>query len=275
MPLPRLVAFDLDGTLLDGDKRLTERTAQAVRALSAAGCHCLLASGRMYRDCMEPLVARLGLTTPVIGYNGALVVDPSDNTVLSENPIPADLVVELMRHADEHRRHLNLYHDDRLYCRARNHWSELYQSRTGAVTHYRDDLYTWFAGRPSTKCLLLDQPAAIARILPEFQERYSGRLHVTVSDPEYLELGNPGATKGWALRAVCERLGVPVSESVAFGDSLNDLPLLEAAGRAYAMANANPRVKAAADRIAPAHTEDGVARVLEAWLRGEPEPEAE
>lgn len=264
--LPRLVAFDLDGTLLDAAKRLTSRTVAAVHALADAGVLCVVASGRMYRHCMESIVAELGVTTPVIGYNGAMVIDPASGRPLSEKPIEPDLVVELMDLAGE--RHLNLYRDDQLYCRRPTEWSALYAQRTGAQAIFRDDLYTWYAGQPSTKALIIDQPDAATALLGPLHERFGARLTATISDPEYVEITAPGADKGWALTALCESLGVDLADTAAFGDSLNDLPMLEIAGLSYAMANAKPAVIAACDRLAPAHTEDGVAQVIEGWLAG-------
>lgn len=267
MPLPKLVALDLDGTLLNSAKQLTARSRAAVHALAEAGTVIVLASGRMFRHCMEPQVAMLGVSAPVICYNGGIVLEPSTGEILSELPVPAELVAPLLQFAAETDRTINLYADDQLYCRRPTQWTELYCGRTGAQPIFRDDLLDWFAGRSSTKVLLLDEPPVIEQLFTEWQARLGGQLYVTVTDPEYLEFMNPKANKGWALRALCERLGIDPAETAAFGDARNDLPLIEAAGVGVAMANGRPELHAVADLIAPANDDDGVAQVIEGWLR--------
>ncbi len=264
--LPRLVAFDLDGTLLDPGKLLTARTAAALQALAARGTICVLASGRMYRNCMEPYVADLALGTPVICYNGAVILDPATGRIVSEKPVPPEVGRQVIDFAAETGRTLNIYHEDVLYCREETEWTRLYCGRTTARPTFRDDLYEWFGQRISTKLLILDHPPIIEQLCAQWQQRLDGQLYVTISDPEYLEFMNPGASKGWALRTVCEQLGVDPADTAAFGDARNDMPLLQAAGYGVAMANARPELQAVADEIAPGNDVDGVAQVIERWL---------
>ncbi|NUQ01532.1 MAG: HAD family phosphatase, partial [Armatimonadetes bacterium] len=247
-------------------KQLTPRSRAAVADLAARGTVVALASGRMYRHCMAPQVEALGLATPCICYNGAVILDPTNGQILSERPIAPELVTPVIDFAAARGLTLNLYRDDVLYIQRPTRWSELYVARTGAQPVFREDLYDWFRGSASTKMLLLDEPAEIEVLLREWQARVDGQLYVTISDPEYLEFMDPSATKGWALRRLCEHLGIDPAESAAFGDARNDLPLLEAAGYAVAMANARPELQAVADEIAPSNDEDGVAQVLERWL---------
>jgi hydroxymethylpyrimidine pyrophosphatase-like HAD family hydrolase len=136
------------------------------------------------------------------------------------------------------------------------------------VYHFRDDVYEFFAGRPSTKLLLLEEPGRVQELQPIWHERLGDQLYVTISDPEYLEFMSREATKGWALLRLCEHFGIDPSETAAFGDAPNDLPLIQAAGLGVAMANAREAVREAADLIAPSNEEDGVAQVIEGWLDG-------
>lgn len=264
--LPRLVALDLDGTLLNAAKQLTPRTIAAVRALVDAGVIVVVASGRMYRASIKPQVLELGLTAPVIAYNGARIVDPRDDSVLFERPVDPAVAEPLLACAAERDLHLQLYFDDTLYCRRANRWSELYADRSQAEPVYREDLYDWARGRASTKLLLIDEPAAAEAFRDEWVARLGERLMISISEPEYVELTDPGATKGWALRTVCAWHGIDPAFSAAFGDSGNDLPLLEAAGYRVAPANARPAVLAVADEVCPHHDQDGVAQAIEGWL---------
>lgn len=264
--LPKLAAFDLDGTLLNAAKVITDRTLAAVRALADTGCVCVLASGRMYRDCMDRHVERLGLATPVIAYNGALVLDPVTGDIWDETGVSPDLAAPVLAHVQASGQHINLYYEDRMYCPRPSEWCDLYCRRTGAVPIYRDDLYQWFAGRMATKLLIVDDPAEIERCRAHFQAMYGERLYITITEHEYLEFMNPAVSKGKALLALCARLGIDPADTVAFGDAPNDIPLLQEAGTGYAMAGCRPEVQAAADATAPSHDDDGVAQVIEGWL---------
>ncbi len=263
--LPTLAAFDLDGTLLNSAKEITPRTLDAVRALAATGCVCCLASGRMYRDCMDGYAAQLGLPSPVIAYNGAMILGP-DGEIWDETSIPAELCQPVLDEVIAHDRHLNIYHRDTMYCRRPTAWGDLYIERTGARPVYRDDVYEWFAGKTSTKLLIVDAPETISRLREEFSERYGGALYITITEREYLEFIHPDSNKGRALLALCAHFGLDPADSVGFGDAPNDIPLLELAGRGYAMADARSSVKAVADALAPSNDEDGVAQVIEGWL---------
>lgn len=267
MDLPKLAAFDLDGTLLNAAKQLTPRTIAAVRALAAEGTLCVLASGRMYRDSMQPQVAALGLDAPVIAYNGAMVLGGAGE-IWYERPVGIADAQPVLDFARETGRHVNLYHGDVMYCRRPCAWSDLYTRRVGAQPVFREDLFDWFRARATTKIIVFDEPPVVEALFAQWRERVADRLYVTISDPEYLEFMDPQATKGNALRALCDRLGLAVADTVAFGDSTNDLPLLSAAGVAYAMANSRPTVLATCPRVAPHHDEDGVAQVIEDWLAG-------
>ncbi|MCC7494233.1 MAG: HAD family phosphatase [Fimbriimonadaceae bacterium] len=266
MSLPQLVALDLDGTLLNRAKQLTPRTTAAIRELEARGVICVLASGRMYHHCMEPYVTQLGLPHPVICYNGAVILDPSNGQILSEQAVPAALWAPVVEFAEATGRTYNLYLDDQLYCPRASRFTELYCGRTSARPVFREDLAGWAAGRDSTKLILLDDPAQVEELYRRWHAELGDQLYVTVSDPEYLEFMNRGANKGWALRELCRRLGVDPANTVAFGDARNDIPLLQAAGTSYAMADARPELQAVADHLAPSHDDDGVAQVMERWL---------
>ena len=99
-------------------------------------------------------------------------------------------------------------------------------------------------------------------MLVEARGRFAGRASVTCSKPYFLEFNPPRATKGIALGFAADYLGIGIEEIVAFGDSLNDLPMLQAAGRSVAVANGRPDVKPLCDEICLSNQEDGVARYL-------------
>ena len=130
-----------------------------------------------------------------------------------------------------------------------------------------------FDGEQPTKLLLIDTPENTDRLLTYFQAEFGDTLYVTKTEDEYLEFMDPRVNKGVALAETARRLGLTAQECAAFGDSYNDLPMLEWAGMAIAMENGRAELKAIADYIAPPADDDGVATILTQLLPVHPEHE--
>ena len=259
----RLCAIDLDDTLLDDDHQISERNSRAVRAVMERGVIVVVASGRMYAT-TRPAVSRLGLTTPVICYNGAMVRLANDGETWLDETVPADTAANIRSYARANSLQLNYYLDDRVYTAAVTPWMELYQKRTSAdFIVLGDDFEKKLAGTSPTKLVVVDAPEKIDVLLPVQRDHYAGQLYVTKSNAEYLEFLPLDANKGSALALVAERYGIPQAQTLAFGDSWNDVPMLQWAGMGIAVANAKPEVLAAANRVVGSNKEDGVGIALE------------
>lgn len=257
----RLVAVDLDETLLGVDHQISPRNALAVYKLVEKEILVVIASGRMYTATV-PFCIQLRLTGPVVTYNGALVKEIATGAVYHHQPLPAGAAQEIVEFAEERGYHLNYYLNDVLYVKEETQWSDLYRSRTGSPIHPVGSLRQ-FDGQQPTKIILLDTPEETDRLLPVMRGKYGSQLYITKTNPEYLEFMDAGVSKGEALRVIGERLGISREEMAAFGDSYNDLPMLEYAGLAIAMGNAKPELKVVADYIAPSYEEEGFATAVE------------
>jgi len=257
----KLAAIDLDETLLGPDHRISPRNARAVRALAEWGVVCVIASGRMHEATLR-FGQELGLDTPVISYNGAMVKRPSDGAVWHHVRVPADPAAEVIRYCAAHGHHLNYYLNDHLYVAERGPWAEFYVRQTGSPMEVAGDLRP-LCGTEPTKMILIDTPEATDRLLEQFRARFGEALYITKTNPEYLEFMNPAASKGRALALVAERLEIQQEETIAFGDGNNDLPMIQWAGLGVAMGTAKPHVRAAADYVAPPYDEDGLAVAIE------------
>jgi hypothetical protein len=260
----KLIALDLDGTLVPKSHDIPERNRQAVQRACAQGVTVVIATGRMHRSACQ-FVQRLGLEgTPIISYNGAMVRLPEGEKPLMHTPLAADLAAEIVARAVSEGHHLNYYLDDVLYVTHIEHWARLYQQRTGDLGQPVGDLRQ-FAGQVPTKLLLTTHPQEIEALLPVEQERYEGRAYVTRSMPEYLEYLSLEASKGRALEWLAGYLGVGREQIMACGDMLNDLPMIEWAGVGVAMAGAQEAVREAADFV-PVDPEAGVAEAIEKYI---------
>lgn len=260
----RLIAIDLDGTLLRDDGTLSEGNAEAISRALAAGVQIVLASGRMFRTIL-PHARRLNLAGPVIAYNGALAKVISTGEVLSHTPVPPRIADEMIDHCLSRGIHLNFYLDDEVYVQRINEWSRLYDGRTGARSKQTD--LSLLKGYAPTKLQVIDHPSRIEGLLAEFRSLLNGRLYFLRTMPEYIEFMNKDVSKGKALKEIMRKLGVERGEVVAIGDGGNDIPMMMEAGMGIAMGNALDEVKEVADYVVGSNEEDGVAEAIEILIR--------
>ena len=272
-----MIALDLDGTLLDSRKRLSERNRRALERAAAKGVLIVPTTGRFF-GMMPEAVRELPFVRYAITINGAQVYDRKEDRAIVRTEIPVDKAVSIMELLDGH---------DVIYDCYRNNWGWMTASLQSKAENYATDEHYLKMVRefrrpvPELKAHLRETAAdgsvqkvmlfsrnddrearELAAIRREMAEKFPD-IKVTSSTWNDLELNASDADKGNALRLFAEHLGLTLSDCAAFGDGLNDLTMIKAAGLGVAMANAIPEVKAAAARITLSNDEDGVAAVLE------------
>jgi HAD superfamily hydrolase (TIGR01484 family) len=273
----RLVALDLDGTLLDDGGNISPADAAALQGFSVAGGIVVLASGRMTPN-IRPFYDVIRIDGPTIAYNGALARDSqaAGGGVVLETPVPARYADEIIEYTESERFHLNYYIGEKLYARDDpdlRRFAKLYSRQTGAVYHFLPDLEHFRCGEP-TKLIIITDPSDPARPDPRHRDELYGFWHARwgaepgvmlyKTNPEYLEFCHREAGKGNALLAVARHYGIDQSLTMAFGDNFNDVSMLQAAGCGVAVANANEEALAAADWASPlTNNESAVADALE------------
>ncbi len=260
-PLPRLVATDLDGTIVPWDGIISDRTVAALRALEARGVPVVFATGRPPRW-MAEVAERTGHTGLAVCANGAVLYDLHTETVVREFPLAQEVGLELAR-------------------RLRAAVPEVFFAIETAEGFAHEPGYpaTWDVGTADrvdaieaiygqaavTKLLVrhegMDADALLAAAHEAVGAAVAELTHSSVSG--LLEISATGVSKASTLALVCAELGVDASEVIAFGDMPNDLPMLAWAGTSYAMTGGHPEVLAAVSRRARSVEADGVARVLE------------
>ena len=261
----KLLAVDIDGTLIDRSLEITPANLAALKEAMSAGIRVVLATGRMFRSAL-PYAQQIGTLEPVIAYQGAVVRQP-DGTLVREwplSPAAARSAVGLARDLDLH---VNLYVDDEFYVERMDWAAELYASVAQVPPVVVTDLME-VAAQGSTKVVYVDHHQ---RLL-ELQGRLRGVLEptsrVTFSMPEFLEVVDAGVSKAEALHFVCARHGIARHQVVAAGDGPNDRELFEYSGLAVAPSDAIPEVLAAADVTMPPPGEDGIADLVHRFLTG-------
>lgn len=267
----RLIALDMDGTLLRRDKSISARTSRVLQALQEQGMHLVIETGRCpsgvvrYADTIGLDLSR----TYAVCYNGSGVFTLGDCHELSAVTTPGAVV----RHAAEiiHRHGLDLhaYSQDRaLLIENDNPYSakEIFNSRSPWV---KVDFAALPDDEPIYKAIAVGDPRLLDELRPmvEADPLITSHMAVMRSDPHFLEFIAGKSTKGSGLLQLCSVLGIEPAQSIAFGDAENDAMMLHEAGLAVAMGNAIPELKAAADIVTLSCDEDGVAVVLERLLK--------
>lgn len=265
----RLVALDLDDTLLGSDLKVEPQTAQVIQQVMDRGIYVTLATGRMFRSSL-PYARELRIRGPLITYQGALVKDTETGEVLYHCPVPLELAVDVIRRVREYGYHINLYVDDCLFVARESAEGKRYAAYSRVPLQVVGDLDSFLLAqrKEPTKVLVVAAEELLDELAAALQPTYGASLHITKSKPHFLEFSHPRATKGEALQAVAGRLGVPREEVLAVGDSYNDLEMLAWAGCGVAMGNAREEIKQKADYVTLSNEEGGVRHVLRKFVLG-------
>ncbi|MEF2967041.1 Cof-type HAD-IIB family hydrolase [Paenibacillus sp. M1] len=262
----KLVAIDIDDTLINDDKEVTPATQKALEQAVAKGAVVTLATGRAYASA-QAVARQTGLNVPIITYQGALVKNLLDEQVLYERYVPKDAARKLFEYCIEHNLHLQTYIDDKLYAREENQKIIDY-TILNKTKYYIEPDFSKLVEQPTPKMLIIDEPDYLDEIAPVLRELLGEGVHITKSKPHFLEIMHHEGTKGHALKFLAAHFGCDLSETIAIGDSWNDHEMLEAAGLGVAMGNAIPALKEIADYVTVSNNEDGVKQVIDKFVLG-------
>ncbi len=263
----RLIALDIDGTLVGDDLIVGSRTIDAVRAAKARGVAVSLVTGRMVSSAMR-FARELGLTDPVVGYQGGLIRampepgSPRVGKLLVHTPITAAAARDIVAWTRAHGLDPHLNHLERFILRADDPRADDYSAFMGGAAELVPDLLGGI-DHPVTKVLAVGEPPLPTEMAPLAAAAFAGVADVTISHPRFLEFVAPGVSKGRAIRWLARRQGIPLAETLAIGDQWNDIEMLAEVGHGTAMPTAPSAVQAVARYIAPALADDGVAAMIE------------
>ena len=277
----RIIALDLDGTLLDSEKRLSEVNRAALARAAEKGVLIVPTTGRFF-GMMPPAVRDLPFVRYAITINGAQVYDRETDTAIVRDEIPLDRALQVMEVLDRYDVIYDCYRQnwgwmtaalqDKAADYATNeHYLKMVREFRKPVPELKAHLRATAADGDVQKVMLFapnrERSTAIdclRKLSDELAAKFP-EIKVTASTWNNLELNIKTAHKGNALKRFAEHLGFGLGNCMAFGDGMNDFTMVEQAGLGVAMANAEPEVKRVAKWIAPSNDEDGVAAGLEKW----------
>lgn len=260
----RMIVTDLDGTLLAGKSVLPEENIRALRRAMDAGVKVVLASGRML-EATQPIADAIGVNAPMSLFNGAMAYDGAAGRVLRGRTIPRDTAVRVLREIEARGGYVHAFPGRGYYLEKRCHWTDYYENKIGVTGIEVGGKLSEWLDADVYKLLCLGEAPELERLKGALEPLFPDVTFVK-SGETHLEIVIRGVDKASGLRDVGAITGIAPEEMLAFGDEMNDLPMLQYAGTGYAMGNAVDGVRRALTHHAPRNTECGVARIVNLYL---------
>ena len=256
----KLVAVDLDGTLLSSERQVSARNKQAIKDLLDAGKIFSISTGRPLQGVTQ-FIDMIGADMPLILYNGAMVITSKSKQLIHESVLAGELAKEVVRFGLLRGTNVFVYLDGEMYVSEINQSVNEYKAKVKVTPIVAGDL-AMVAAQGPTKVLFRDTPDRIAGLQKEVLPYFSGKLNCFISLPILLEFVDINTSKGVAMQKIGERYDIAQGEMVAIGDSFNDADMIRYAGLGVAMGNAPQQIKDIADAVTSTNDEDGVAEAI-------------
>lgn len=265
----RLVAIDMDGTLLNSENHVTDRTREALNKAMEKGVYIILSTGRILKSALY-YSDELGLNNPMITCNGAIIVD-EDKNVVFEKSIEKEVVSKIMDILDSEDIYYHFYDKEKFYSKEKVEEILRFYNESGSTftvdmnTFDNKDEVLSDEDISTYKFIFIDDDREKLNNLRSELDKMEG-VETSSSWINNIEAMASGVSKGNAIGIMCDRLGVSLDEVIAIGDGENDLSMLTKAGLGVAMGNASEFVKSHADCVTDTNDQDGVAKVIEKYI---------
>lgn len=260
----KLVALDMDGTLLDSQKNIAPATVGAIKRVVDKGVLVVISTGRSVRG-VAKYQKTLALAEPIVTYNGAMIIQGDSGRVLFEQGLKMADIRRIFALGRQYDTTICIWADNLLYANRLDERMAGYQRLAGIAPLLLENIDDLSAAGVS-KILWIDEPERIAQFTRELRTDMFDEVTFCISQPTFLELFNSRVSKGAAIAKIGESYGIRPDEMIAIGDGLNDTSMIEYAGLGVAMGNAAPELKAIAQYITDTNDNEGVRQVLEKFI---------
>lgn len=265
----KMIAVDLDGTLTNSQKEISAHTRDALIDIQKKGMTVVLATGRPINGAVA-LSQELELDVYggyILAFNGGLIQNCRTGEAVFQKEIPAEYIPQLGAASRKYQLPIVTYHgDDILTEDTMDKYVRLEAGINKMPVKEVHDFSTEI-NFPVTKCLMVGDGWYLEEILPGMKKEFGGRLNIFRSEPYFMEITPLGVHKAAGLEALLKYIGISREEMIAVGDGYNDISMIEFAGLGVAMDNAQPDVKAVADIITDTNDNDGVAHIVEKYMK--------
>lgn len=262
----KAIALDLDGTLLNNKKEVTDRSVNILRNLYNKGIEILIVTGRPYSSTLK-IIKRLGIPMTVICYNGGKVIDTVSKTILENKLLPENIVEKLFEYIERKKINLNIFMNEKWFANDLESESVQIYERNSGLTPIKMDIKN-FPKNNITKGVIIGKTQILESYKRELEALMDKEAYITFTQPLYLEILNKNINKGKCLKKILELKNINVNECIAFGDAENDKEMLEIVGINVAMKNSIDELKKNCNYVTKdSNDEDGVAKFLEEYFR--------
>lgn len=281
----KLIAIDIDGTLLNSKTELTERTKNVLKRATEKGIYVVLTSGRM-TSVINDFCKQIGADKYLIAENGASILDMQENKIIYKNYIPKEVVLDVVDLCEKNNIYYMVYTNKELIVKNLQHmalffYKQNYNPNARIETHIAGREYIESINDDFTKMMICDADRSIYNsIINKLSEiklidvtpiPYTSVKNITIGTETttisyiYADISAKNVNKGTALERLMKMLNLKPEEVIAIGDNINDIPMIKVAGLGVSIGNGADNLKKVADVIAPTNDEDGVAYIVEKY----------
>ncbi len=258
----KLIASDLDGTLLDSNKKISPYSCAVLKQAYEQGYEFIICTGRMY-DSLKHILPDIPFCRYAIVNMGADIYDNFTHEHIYSRPLEEEYAHVLVDYAIEHSIHMQVYIDNVLYVNCLDKYSDQYFADTGSASHkIEGDMHEFIRGRKISKMIFIGEPEDIAVHDARVREMLGGKINICASSKTYVECSSLTAQKHIALNYLVEKLGHTRDELIVFGDSGNDVAMLENTGFPVCVGNGWEEAKRVSKLIVESNDNDGVAKTI-------------
>ena len=260
----KLIALDIDGTIKNLNKEITEITQRSLSRTREAGALVTIATGRSFNSAITA-TRLLNLDSPIVSFQGAHIGDPITSRVIWHMPLTEKMTLDLLYYLENWPGEILVFVKHKIYVNKITQWTESYVYRNGIEIVRVDDLKS-IANKKPTRFVLVDAENEIAEIEKQLIGNFQDGLHITRSLPNFCEILHPFSGKHRALEVICTRLGISNESVLAFGNGYNDIHMLKWAGLGVAVQGSPEEVIKSADSLCGTVESDGPAILLTSFL---------
>ncbi len=259
----KLLAFDLDNTLLERNNEIPEDVCELLEKCTNAGIDVAIATGRMYNSARF-YSERLGGGSTIVCYNGSRIYE-NDGSIILEKTLSVETMRELIAFGRREGLYLQFYEDDRILVEQFAYGTSIDPDVQFAEVIEAGD-FEKYNLKPSPKAMFVVEPEKLIEYQDRLKERMGNRVHIAQSQAFLIEIMPPNVNKAKSLNLLCKERGIKKEETMAFGDSSNDIEMIEWSGIGVAVGNAKESVKAAADYVCIGERSAGVAEAIRKFI---------
>lgn len=266
----KLIAFDLDDTLLNSELKISLQTVMALQKAAAKGIYIVLCSGRA-ENAILPYVRQLNIAgfqagRYLIAINGSEVFDLHIRLPILTEKLDGDTLIYVYSEAKKRGLPVQVYDASTIYASEDNKWTQMDAQLCGLRLEVVKD-FEAFLEKGHPKMVIPADPEDVKKFLPFLQEKLAGKAEAFISKPYFLEIMPSECGKGEAVMWLADRLGIPRSQTMAFGDSMNDESMIRKTAYGVAMCNGLPYIQDIAEFVTRKdNNNDGIADFLESFV---------